>query len=76
MILPTKHLSINESILGGGAVLLENLNTPKTVTRLWEKVRTDSRIGNFKRFSLALAFLFTIDAIVIADNQISRKARK
>jgi hypothetical protein len=76
MILPTKHLSVNDSILGGGAVLLHELSTPKTVSRLWERVKTDPRIGNFKRFSLALSFLYAVDAIVFHENQIFRKVRR
>jgi hypothetical protein len=76
MILPTKHLSIDESILGGGAALLENLSNPKTVSRLWDKVKSDPRVGNFKRFSLLLVFLYSVDAILIADNLISKKVRR
>lgn len=76
MILPTKHLSIDESILGGGAVLLAELQSPKSVSRLWEKVKGDPRIGNFKRFALVLTFLYSVDAIFLADNLIARSGRR
>ncbi|MFM6077151.1 MAG: ABC-three component system middle component 6, partial [Dolichospermum sp.] len=39
MILPTKHISTNHSLLGVGAKILEQLYQPKTVSSLWSAVR-------------------------------------
>jgi hypothetical protein len=75
MILPTKHLSINESLLGSGAIVLKELTQPQTVSRLWDRVRTNPVIGNFGRFTLTLTFLYSINAIDSKDHLIKRKGR-
>ena len=73
MILPTKHLGINESIMGGGGAILEQLKHPVTVSSLWSKIKKDTRIGNYHRFSLVLSFLFMLDVIVFRNGLIVRK---
>jgi hypothetical protein len=57
MILPSKHIDAERSLLGVGAVILGYLDQPKTVTGLWEKVRNLPQIGTFERFTLANDFL-------------------
>ena len=57
MILPSKHISEDQALLGVGAVLLNALNKPQTVTSLWEKVREHRAIWTFERFVLALDML-------------------
>jgi hypothetical protein len=68
MILPDKHINLDQSILGGGAALLEQLVRPLTVTGLWERSMQYSEIGNFERFILTLDFLFTIGALDLRDD--------
>lgn len=75
MILPTKHITIEDSMLGVGALLLSYLEQPKTVSTLWEKVREYSEISTFERFTLGLDLLFLIDAIDFQGNKIRRKNR-
>ncbi len=72
MILPTKHIPTNQSLLGVGALLLKKMKRPGTVTTLWEKVRENPEIGSFKRFSLALDFLYAIGAIELAEGLLRR----
>lgn len=75
MILPTKHLSVDESLLGSGAAILKELSRPQTVSRLWDKVRGNPIIGNFGRFSLTIDFLYSIDALEFKDQMLTRKGR-
>ena len=63
MILPTKHIPSSTSLLGIGATILNRLNTPRTVSNLWEEVRDNPDVGNFERFTLALSFLYSIGSI-------------
>ena len=63
MILPNKHIKTRNSILGIGAVLLGDLKRPQTVTQLWEQANKVPEIESFEKFSLALDFLFLINAI-------------
>lgn len=74
MILPTKHISPENSLLGVGAVVLLNLRREQTTSRLWERVRSMPNIGNYERFVLALDLLYAFDAISVEDGLIRRKA--
>lgn len=73
MILPTKHISINHSLLGVGALLLEHLEQPRTITALWERTRTDPHIGSFERFILVLDLLYALGAIDLQDGLLRRQ---
>jgi hypothetical protein len=75
MILPTKHISEDQALLGVGAVLLRELNRPQTVTSLWEKVREIRTVGNFERFILALDMLHIAGVVTISKGMIIREAQ-
>lgn len=74
MILPTKHISENETLLGVGATLLVHLDGPMTVSGLWERSRSEPNVGTFERFVLASNLLYLIGAIDIEDGLIVRTA--
>lgn len=74
MILPTKHISQNEALIGVGATLLAHLSMPMTVSGLWERLRTEPSVGNFERFVLASNLLYLVGAIEIRDGLIVRTA--
>ena len=63
MILPTKHISTSHSLLGVGAIILEQLYQPKTVSSLWNAVATIPEVATFERFVLTLDLLYAIGAI-------------
>ena len=75
MILPTKHLTINESLIGCGGTILKLLNHPMTISAFWDKARRDSSIANYYRFSLILTFLFMLDVIDFRNGLIMRKKK-
>jgi hypothetical protein len=68
MILPDKHVNLDQSFLGQGAALLEKLTRPLTVSGLWERSKAPTESGNFERFILTLDFLFAIGALDIRDD--------
>jgi hypothetical protein len=72
MILPTKHISQNEALIGVGATLLQHLGQPTTVSSLWEKVRTEDNVGTFERFVLAADLLHMLGAIRMEDGLLVR----
>jgi hypothetical protein len=72
MILPTKHISENEAILGVGATILHHLDSPITVSGLWERTKVESNVGTFERFVLAVDLLFIIGAIELRDGLLVR----
>lgn len=75
MILPTKHISTQQSLLGLGATILKHLPTPTTITGLWDKIRALPEIGTYKRFILTLDLLFTIKAIDYTDGLLQRRKK-
>ena len=72
MILPSKHITQDQALIGVGAVLLKGIRKPQTVTSLWESVREHSSIGNSERFILALDMLHITGAIVLENGLIAR----
>lgn len=72
MILPTKHISENEAILGVGATILRHLDSPITVSGLWERTKVESNVGTFERFVLAADLLFIIGAIELREGLLVR----
>jgi hypothetical protein len=75
MILPTKHIEAGRSIIGVGAALLSHLDHPWTITALWEKVRQLPQIGTFERFTLAIDFLYMIDAVEFNNGLLQRRSK-
>jgi hypothetical protein len=72
MILPSKHISQDQALIGVGAVLLKALGKPQTVTSLWESVCDHTSIGTFERFVLALDMLHITGAITLENGLIAR----
>lgn len=73
MILPTKGITPDRSILAVGCDLLDLLDSPLCVSNLWSRyLNFRKQLGlerpvNFDWFVLTLDFLFTIGAIHLDD---------
>lgn len=61
-------------MLGLGALLLDNLRRPRTVSALWDAVKDIPQVGTFERFVLAVDLLYMMEAITI-DNGVLRRVR-
>ena len=72
MILPTKHLSIERSIINLGAELLKKLDSGDTVSALWEKSRNIESVRTFEDFTLALNFLFMLGLVDFTSGKLRR----
>lgn len=72
MILPTKHILLQNSLIGVGAILLEKMEKPLTVSDLWVKVRSLPDLGTFERYTLAISFLYIVGAAEF-DNGLLRR---
>lgn len=73
MILPQKHLSVNESLFGFGAFLLQKIKEPISIDLLWEFYK-DAYANkqylvkfSFDQFVMSLDFLFIIGAIKLSE---------
>lgn len=80
MILPTKHLRTNRSLLGIGADVLRLLDEPKTISRLWDEFKTlrgdwaSARVP-FDWFVLAIDLLYLVDAVHISRGRLTRRTK-
>lgn len=80
MILPTKRLSQDRSLLYLGAEILRLVDEPKTVSRLWQELQSarSSQPGlaplTYDWFVLALDLLFLINAVRVERGRIEKVA--
>lgn len=72
MILPSKHISLQNSYLGAGKVVLEALTRPSSVDALWKKVVSKPGIANTRRFYLTLDLLYMMGVIEYQNGKIRR----
>jgi len=75
MILPSKHITLSNSLLNIGAVLLNNIDGRYTVTLLWDRTRSLPEIKTFERFTLGLDMLFMLELIEFKEGLIVRTAK-
>lgn len=81
MILPTKKLRPDNSLIYLGSIVLRILDEPKTVSRVWEEFQrrrindlgADSCDVSFDWFVLSLDLLNIIGAIDLRDGRLERK---
>jgi hypothetical protein len=73
MILPKKHLPIDECVLGFGAYLLQHLSKPMAIDSLWKVYLGEfeksiySTKFSFDQFIIVIDFLYAIEAITINE---------
>lgn len=75
MILPTKHMSLSNSLLNVGATLLRHIDNNHTVTALWNTVNTLPDVKTFERFTLGLDLLFMMGAVEFRDGLLRRASK-
>lgn len=69
MLLPDKHITLAESVLGLGAVVLDELKRPRSIDQLYDKTRQLSGTTRLPAYHdiesliLAILFLYAVDAI-------------
>ncbi|WP_044890287.1 ABC-three component system middle component 6 [Myxococcus hansupus] len=82
MILPTKGIRADRALLSVGADVLRLLDEPKTVSRIWDEVRSawEMRDGasrlSFDWFVLALDLLYVLGAVEMAQGRLSRRTSR
>ena len=76
MILPSRSVREEQSLLGIGAVALGHLERPQTVTGLWEKMRDGNAALTYGRFVLALDMLYIAGTVDLSGDVIAKKTRR
>ena len=72
MILPSKNISLANSILGGGSLILSELSSEQTISSLWEKSKKYPEINSFEKFVTVLDVLYILGSLEFQDGIISR----
>ena len=73
MILPSKHIALDFSLLGVGGHLLVRLQEPQTASSLWETSKGENGIATFERFVSALTLLYALGAVDWEEGLILRR---
>ena len=74
MILPEKHVPLEESLFGFGAYLLQNMQEPIHVENLWDIYKSDYKQKrypvnfSFDEFIMTLDYLYIIDGIKLDES--------
>jgi len=69
MILPTKHINFSQSLLGLGAYILSQLQSPKSIDDLWDAYNVDYENNvylakhSFDNLVMTLIFLYSIGSV-------------
>ena len=82
MILPSKKLNPENSLIHIGGIVLNTLSEPKTVSRVWQEFKetriqnpiTDSIDLTYDWFILSLDLLFIFGAIGLRQGRLHRRS--
>nr|WP_278514562.1 ABC-three component system middle component 6 [Methanobrevibacter smithii] len=72
MILPNKFLEEKDSLLYVGALLLNKLDVPTSVSELWNQVNDNKSVNNYERFIITLDMLYILNLIELKNEKIRR----
>lgn len=72
MILPDKNIKLEYSLLNCGALVLESLEVPLTISALWEKLKEQKVFVGYEKFILTIDFLYIINGIENENGLIRR----
>ena len=81
MLLPTKRIPEERSLIAVGATVLRLLDSPKTVSRLWEETQAQTNTKNetqkvtYSWFILALDFLYSLSALELERGHIRKLSK-
>jgi len=75
MILPSKHIKLENSLIGVGSEIVKRIKSPQTVSQLWIDMRNLPGVRTFERFILSLDLLFAIGVIEFKEGLLRRVAK-
>ena len=77
LILPAKHLSIERSIIGIGAEILDVIETPKTISEAWIQIKDNRKYSGFPItfdwFVMSVSWLYAISAVELVGGLLQRR---
>lgn len=79
MLLPDKHITVAESLLGLGAFVLQQLDRPRSIDRVHDLLLDACKRGDlpahhdFDSLTLAILFLFSIGTVEVTNSGALRR---
>ena len=70
MILPDKNIAEDKSLLYIGGMIISLLESPLSISNLWDKLKNKIDINSFEHYILAIDLLYIMDAIIISEGKI------
>jgi len=80
MILPSKHLAAERALLTLGGEILKALDQPRTISSLWDRMRSGNDVVKrrsvltYSWFILAIDLLFIVRAVSYEDGTLRKNA--
>ncbi len=72
LLLPNKYMREQTTILAAGAAVLRELQRPRTISWLRDRLRSESSIPTMHRLALALDLLYALGLVEFEDGRIRR----
>ena len=73
MILPNKHIYLEQSLIATGAKILPYISiNGNNVSELWQAIKEQKEIKSFEQYTLGLSFLFMVGIITFNENMIRK----
>lgn len=72
MILPTKHGSVEQSLIAIGALIVNELREPRTLDELFLAMREMGVVTSFEQFYRAVVVTYMIGALSLDGQELSR----
>lgn len=72
MILPNKYVDEKNTLLYAGALLLNELTVPRSISYLWDQLKDNPSIMTYERFILTLDMLYIFGLVDMQHNRIMR----
>lgn len=69
--LPNKYVTVEYSIIGVAALVMEALRPNDTISSLWDRVSIDQRVRTFDRFAEAATMAYAAGLLEIEDGVLS-----
>ena len=73
MVLPSKHLPLDRTLLAVGGEILDILGgRPRSVSGTWEQLKLRDGKTSFEQFTLAVSFLFAMGAVEFSGENLRK----
>lgn len=74
MILPTKHGSVNRSLIAIGGEVLASLSEPKSLEELYAELKDKGVVSSFEQYYRAVLVAYALGGITLKEGKLARNS--